>query len=354
MRAAVYHGPGDVRIETRPEPNAPRDDELLLEVLRVGICGSDASEFVDGPHFIPLHHRHHASGHHGPVVLGHEFVGRILAVGPAAPDFSPGQRVATGAVVWCGTCPWCREGKLNLCERYHTVGLHRDGGLAEYALAPARTCRVVPDGVADDAAAMAQPLAVALHAVRRGSIRPGEPVALIGVGGIGAFAALAIVGQGLGPLIAVDVDAARLATATSLGAKHIVLAGRADATAAIRALTGEQGAHVVIEASGTASGLETALAAVRRGGRVVLVGLQSAPRPLDLFDLCLREVEISTALAHVGELDLPEALEILAGSPALPPILLDRVIGLDALVDDGLRALAERRTRGKILIDPRR
>src|SRR6266849_9713628 len=118
MKAAVYHGRRDVRIEERPDPSGPGRGEVVLEVLMGGICGTDAGEFAHGPLLIPLDVRHPASGHRGPVILGHEFVGRIAAVGPEVEDLAVGQRVVPGAAWWCGQCRWCLEGRSNLCAQY--------------------------------------------------------------------------------------------------------------------------------------------------------------------------------------------------------------------------------------------
>jgi (R,R)-butanediol dehydrogenase/meso-butanediol dehydrogenase/diacetyl reductase len=351
MRAAVYHGPGDVRIESVPAPGAPGPGELVLEVLRGAICGTDSSEYAHGPHLIPLHERHPNSGHVGPLVLGHEFVGRVTAVGEGVSDFAVGDRVVTGAGVSCGDCDWCLAGRTNLCAHYYTLGLHTDGGLATAAKTPASICVAVPEDCTDDAAAMAQPLAVALHGLNRARVSPAETVVIIGVGGIGALMVGGAGGRGLEHVVAVDVDEGRLATARALGAAHTVDATREDPVQAIRELTGGSGAHAVIEASGAPASPGQALQMVRRGGRVVIVGLQSAPVPLDLFDVAMREVEITSALAHVCADDLPVALEILTRTD-LADNILDRVIPLDRLVDDGLRVLAERRAAGKILVDP--
>ena len=108
------------------------------------------------------------------MVLGHEFTGTVAAAGEGAGPLAPGTRVVSGAGVSCGECDWCAAGRTNLCARYQTLGLHLDGGLAELVRSPAAICRAVPDGLDDTAAAMAQPLAVALHAARRGGAGPGR------------------------------------------------------------------------------------------------------------------------------------------------------------------------------------
>jgi (R,R)-butanediol dehydrogenase / meso-butanediol dehydrogenase / diacetyl reductase len=352
VRAAVYHGPRDVRIESVPEPGPPDHGELIVEVLRGAICGTDSSEYVRGPHFVPLRERHAGSGHLGPIVLGHEFVGRVTTIGEGVEGFAVGDRVVSGAGASCGTCEWCRAGRTNLCAHYYTLGLHTHGGLAAVARTPASIAAKVPEACSDDAAAMAQPLAVALHGLNRGRVDAEEALVIIGAGAIGALMIGGAHGRGLHQVIAVDVDETRLATARELGAAHTINASTEDVVAAVHELTGGEGAHVVIEASGAPTSPGQAIAMVRRGGRVVIVGLQADPVSLDLFDVAVREIEISSALAHVCNSDLPEALDILARTD-LASIILDRVIPLERLVDDGLMALAEGRATGKILVDPR-
>ncbi len=174
---------------------------------------------------------------------------------------------------------------------------------------------------------------------------------MIGIGGIGSFIVAAAAARGVSPLIAVDIDLDRLETAQKLGADVTVDAGRCDVARAVLEATGGEGAQVVVEASGAARAPEIAVAAARRGGRVLIVGLQSMPSELDLFALTTREVGIATAVAHVCDVDLPESLELMAKGE-LADIVLDRVIPLDELVDEGIRPLTEGAARGKIVVDP--
>jgi threonine dehydrogenase-like Zn-dependent dehydrogenase len=341
MRAAVYHGRHDIRIESVPEPGDPGPGEVVLEVLRSAICGTDASEWAHGPLLA-----------RPPVTLGHEFVGRVAEVGDGVEDFRVGDRIVSGAGVSCGTCEWCRAGRINLCAAYYTLGLHANGGLAELVSTPASICRLVPEGCSDDAAAMAQPFAVALHAVRRSGVAPGQACAVIGVGGIGAFIIASAAAHDISPLIAVDIDDERLETARRLGADHTVNARDGDLAQLILESTGGEGAHVVIEASGAPEAPGAAIDATRRGGRILLVGLQSQPREIDLFALTVHEIEVTTTLAHVCDVDLPESLEIIS-SGDLASTVLDRVIPLEELVTEGIRPLAEGTARGKIVVDPK-
>jgi threonine dehydrogenase-like Zn-dependent dehydrogenase len=344
VRAAVFRAPGDVRIESVPEPAAPGPGELLIKVSKAALCGTDSAEWDHGPLLA-----------RPPVILGHEFTGTVVAAGPdvmgAEPGgFAPGSRVVSGAGISCGTCAWCIAGRTNLCASYQTLGLHRDGGLAEYVLSPASICRAVPDELDDVGAAMAQPLAVALHAARRGKVGPGRSCVVIGAGGIGAFIVAAAAALGAGPLVAVDIADGRLATAGELGATHLVNAERGDPVQAVLAAVGPDGAHVVIEASGAPASPAAALEMLRRGGDVVIVGLQAQPFVINLFDVATREVDLHGTLAHVCGEDLSAAVSVLAGTPLARTVLRD-VIPLGDLVDGGLRPLAERKAHGKIVVD---
>ena len=351
MIAAVYHAPGDVRVEDMPEPPDPTGADVILEVTRAAICGTDASEFAHAPKFFPIAAPHPFSGHEGPTIMGHEFTGHVVARAAHAAGMSVGDRVVCGAGVSCGACEWCLRGRTNLCARYYTLGLHCHGGLAPYVVTPASLCRAVPETCSDDAAAMAQPLAVALHALRRSGARAGQSLAVIGAGGIGSFLIGAAAASGFGELIAIDIDDARLANARDLGAAHTVNAQREDPVGAIRAATGE-GADVVLEASGAPRSPGIAIAAAKRGGTVLIVGLQAEPTALDLFAAATREIDIKSTLAHVCDEDLAAAVAML-DSTEFARIALGEVIGLSEIVPRGLVPLVQGTASGKLVVDVR-
>lgn len=347
MRAALYSGPGAVTVEEVPEPT-PGAGELLIEVSVASICGTDASEYGHGPVLVPLHEPHPVTGHGGPTILGHEFVGRVIAVDDV-PGFEVGDRVVSGAGASCGDCLWCREGRTNLCDRYYTIGIHTHGGLAERVVAPASTCRRVPDSLTDEAAVLAQPLAVAVHAVSRAAVTGSDSLAVVGVGGIGAFIVAAARHRGVERIIAVDVDDRRLHTAAALGAAVTVDARHHDPLTAILEATGGVGASVVAEVSGATTSFPLALSAVRRGGRILLVALHPGDTAVPLLDLNLGELDIVTTFAHVCGDDLPSALDVLVAGELARHVVGD-VIPLDRVVEDGLEVLSTGRASGKILV----
>jgi (R,R)-butanediol dehydrogenase/meso-butanediol dehydrogenase/diacetyl reductase len=298
---------------------------------------------------VPLSVRHPGSGHVGPTTLGHEFIGTVVEAAPSAREWL-GRRVACGAGVSCGECAWCRRGRTNLCARYYTLGLSTHGGLAHFVAAPATTLRAIPDSCSDLDAALAQPLAVGLHGVSRSGVRPGDTVVLLGAGAIGGFILAGLRGHD-GRVIALDLDAGRLAVARTLGATETVVIRPDTPATELRALVPD-GADVVIESSGAPGAAARSFALAAKGGTVLLVGLTKPPQALELADLVLREIDVRTTVAHVCNTDLPAALERLTTNP-LAAILVDRVVDLEDVVDGGFEPLATGQARGKILVAPR-
>ena len=350
MKAAVYHGAGDIRIENVPDPT-PGTGELLLEIHAVGICGTDVGEFVHGPMSYATA-GDPVTGHRGPLIPGHELSGRVVAGGPGSGEFEIGAVVASGAGISCGECFQCLAGRTNLCLRYSTVGLQRNGGLAQLCNVPAATCvDVSPYGLDEETAALAQPMAIAVHSMRRGRVGPGDAALVIGAGGIGAFLTYAVAESGARVTVA-DLDRGRLELARTLGAAETINPSGPGRLA--EALT-ELGVRptVVYEVTGGRGPLEEAIATVVPGGRVVVVGLQERPFELDFRRLTLSEVELIGTNAHVCGADLPEALRLLANRGGRWTDVAPTMIPLDRLVDDGVRPMADgRATRIKTLIDP--
>jgi (R,R)-butanediol dehydrogenase/meso-butanediol dehydrogenase/diacetyl reductase len=350
VKAAVYHGARDIRIEDVPEPE-PGPDELLLEIHAAGICGTDVGEFVHGPVAYALA-GHPVTGHRGPLIPGHELSGRVVGKGRGVEGFEIGAVVASGAGIACGECFQCRSGRTNLCLRYSTVGLQRNGALAQFCTAPASTClEVAPYGVDEETAALAQPMAIAVHSMRRGRLAAGETALVIGAGGIGAFLIYAAAEMGA-RVVAADLSPERLDLARSLGAAEVI---RPAEGTRIREAIEERGVlpSVVYEVTGTPRALSEAVDALHAGGRLVVVGLQAEPQPVDLRRLTLTEVEFIGTNAHVCGADLPEALRLLGARGGRWADVAPAILPLEELVPEGIRPMAEGRgTRVKTLIDP--
>ena len=350
MRAAVYHAQRDIRIETVPDPEI-RPDEVLLEVSTCGVCGTDAAEYAHGPFMFPVEREHPPSGHRGPMIPGHEFAGRVAEVGSEVQGLAIGEWVVTGAGVWCGECARCLAGKLNLCERYWTLGLQAHGGLAELCAVPAKTIvQAEPYDLEGDVLGLAQPLSIGVHSMRQGRPETGDAVAVVGVGGIGAFLTYALVNSGM-RVVASDLDAGRRAIAKGLGAEVVV-----DPTQASLADVLAQGGYdvsVMYEVTGSGPGLAAAIEALPTAARLVAVGLHEHAREIALRPLTLRENEIIGTNAHICTADMPESLRLLAARADSWRDLAPVALPLARLIDEALDPLAEgRSTRIKTLIDP--
>jgi (R,R)-butanediol dehydrogenase/meso-butanediol dehydrogenase/diacetyl reductase len=341
MLAVRWHARGDVRVEEVPPPAPPGPGELQLQVRWCGICGTDLEEWLSGPVFIPADAPHPVTGARAPLVLGHEFAGVVVAVGAGVTGPLPGQRVAVDTIVSCGSCHWCQRGEVTRCPALGALGLHGDGGLAELCNAPARMCLPVPDTVADDAAALAEPLAVAVRALRRGGLRPGERVAVVGAGAVGLMAVQAAAAFGAGSVAAVEPLPQRRALAVCLGAGRAVPPDDAGALEA----------DVAVECAGTPSAIQTALQALRSGGRAVLLGIVTEPAPIAPMDLVRGEKSLIGSLSHVWDEDFREALQLLGrGVVQAGPLITDR-IPLGAAMTGGLTLLRDEPERHlKILV----
>ena len=350
MRAAVYHGPRDIRIEHVPRPQ-PAPGELLVRVHANGICGTDASEYA-GAQMYPIAHRHPLTGHHGPLIPGHEFAGTVEEIGDGADGFAPGEPIVTGAALWCGVCPQCKAGRTSICAQYATVGLHRDGGLAEFVRVPAHIAfRAAPFGLGDDVAVLTQPMAIAVHALRRGMPSAGEHVLVVGAGGIGAFLVYALA-QARARVVAADVSPDRLAIAKRLGAMDTINAG--DAAALARALD-DLGfvPTTVFEVTGHDAGFASAIAAVDPGGRVIAVGIAKHPVAMDARRITTKEIAVIGTNALIGREDVPEAARLLAIEPGIWGDVAPEVIPLDRVVEDGIVPMLEGRAAHiKMLVSP--
>ena len=264
--AATLHGPEDLRMVERPlEPLAP--GMVRVRFGAGGICGSDMHYF-----------RHARTGDFvvtSPLILGHEVAGEIVEIAGEAPGLAVGDHVAVNPSRWCGHCARCREGRENLCENIYFMGSasktpHMQGGFASLFDATPEQCVKVPKDMPFAAAALAEPLAVCLHAVARAGSVEGKKAVLFGAGPIGLITMMAARLAGAAEIAVVDIAAAPLAFAKRLGADHAVDVSGGDE--GLKRLAAERGFEIAFEISGSPAGLASALASVRRGGTVVQLG----------------------------------------------------------------------------------
>jgi L-iditol 2-dehydrogenase len=292
MKAVYLHAAGDLRMHEEAVPALTGADEVLIKIAAVGVCGSDVHFYQRGrigPFVVEE-----------PLILGHECSGVVEQVGAEVRSLAPGDRVAIEPGIACRRCARCKEGRYNLCENQvvfmGTPPWH--GAFREYVTWPADFVFKLPAGVSLEDGAMIEPLAVGVHACRRGGVAPGVSAAVIGAGPIGLLALQAAAAYGAHPVIATDVISSRLGFARKLGA---LAAGAADAADQVREATGGQGADVVIETAGTIATIQQATQLVRAGGVVVLVGMPPEDQALlPVMDMLAREYDLRTVFRYAN------------------------------------------------------
>lgn len=350
MLAARWHGAGDVRVEQIDDPGAPPPGWVRIRVDACGICGTDVEEYQHGPVLIPTQ-PHPLSGRSAPLVLGHEPAGTIEAAGEGV-ELRPGTRVAVETNLHCGECWWCQRGQTQLCVNLASLGLMADGALAEVTLAPAAMCAPLADGVPVEHGALAEPLSVAVRAVRRGAVAPGSTVGIVGAGTVGQLALQVALRSGAERVVVVDRVAERRRLALDLGAAAAV--APEEAREAALDLTGGVGLDATFEVAGNAAAAAAAIALTRRGGRTVLLGVYDDTVPLSMIDMLMGEREVIASLSHTFADDFVEAVRMIgAGEVAVAPLITD-CVPLARVVEDGLMPLVNEPTAHlKVIVLPR-
>ena len=300
MRAAVLVAPKRFELQTRPMPH-PKADEVLVEIERVGICGTDMHIF----------HGHYAADKL-PLVPGHEFVGRVHENGADSKRFKVGQRVVVDINVGCGHCYWCRRNEILSCEAVQQIGISRDGAFCEYLAVPERLIIPVPDQMDAGLAALTEPVACVVRAARKAKMGLANSVVILGAGPIGNLHIQLMRLLGVAPIIAFDLSLERCQMAKEAGA-DAVTHDPAKLHALVYAMTDGRGADFVIESVGATSLYKEAFSLIRRGGHVAFFGITGANEtvPVDIVQTILREDSLKGSVAGMGE-DMHDALALLA------------------------------------------
>jgi threonine dehydrogenase-like Zn-dependent dehydrogenase len=340
MPAAVYQRPGVVEVEDRPVPR-PGPAQVLVEVDHCGICGSDIHLLLEG-----------WAGKPG-LIAGHEFTGTVAALGEGVTGWSLGDPVVGGPSPRCGRCRRCLEGKPAQCEERGSIVDDSDGAFARYIVVRAGSLIRLPAGITTRQAALAEPLAVALHGITRSGAVVGDSVMVIGAGPIGALSIAALVARGFGPVIAVEPGGRRQQLARSLGAAEVL---HPDDLALFPAWEpdrqSERAVHVVLECSGHRSAMEAGFNQLRRGGTLCLVGAGMEQPTFDPNRFILNELTVVGSFVYdLGGFD--QALALLADANFPTELLIEAEdVPLDGL-SDALAGLAAGRFAGKIMVVPR-
>ncbi|MDE0839140.1 MAG: galactitol-1-phosphate 5-dehydrogenase [Kiritimatiellae bacterium] len=336
MKAANLYAPADIRVEQVAVPE-PGEGEVLIRVKAVGVCGSDVSRLME------------TGTYTFPTIPGHEFGGEIVGLGAGVEDVPEGARVTVIPLIPCMTCEYCLIGEYTLCREYDYLGSRCDGAYAEYVKAPAKNVLLLPDDVDFEMAAMTDPISVALHAVKKLGIQPGDRVAVFGVGPIGFFSVQWAKALGAGDVIAVDIFPEKLAAAGAVGADVCINARETDAVAAIKELTDGKGVERSLEFAGSPITQEQCIRATAALGSTVWGGISHQPLNLSeqaVDDILRKELVIrgswnSSFAPFVS--DWENALAFMGRGKIVKGDVITHRLSLDEL-PDAIQMMLERKT----------
>ncbi len=325
MKAVRFIAPGrplELRQIPVPEPG-PRD--VLVRVRAAGICHSDAHYRAGKSRVEPL-----------PMTLGHEVAGVVERVGAEVSRFKPGDRVCLHYLATCGNCAYCNEGSEQFCVSGAMMGKYRDGGYAEYICMPARSAFLLPEEIPfDQGAIMMCSSATSLHALNKARLKPGETVAIFGLGGLGASAAQLARAFGARDVLAVDIKPAKLELARQLGAIPVNAAG-ADPVAELKRLTGGRGVDVALELIGLPLTMQQAVKSLAIKGRALLVGITDKSFEIAPYaDVLNKEAEIIGVSDHLAS-EIPLLIEWVRQGKLDLSRVITQTVPLDAGVINGV------------------
>lgn len=352
MKAAVWYAKNDVRVVDVPEPPNPGPGQVKVAVEWCGICGSDLHEYIAGPIFIPVDQPHPLTGDTAPLILGHEFSGKVVAVGEGVKNVKVGDRVAPDACQVCGECYWCKRNEYQCCEKLAFTGLMTAGAFAEYVNVPAYTIFKVPDNLGYEAAAVVEPLAVGMHAVRKAPVVLGDNVVVIGAGTIGLSTLQSAKAAGAAQVIVVEMAKARKEYAKKLGATHVLDPNEMDVVAEVFKLTGGIGADVTIECVGSHKTAPLAVEVTRRGGKAVSAGVYERPAEIQMNEIVFKEKHLIGSLGYNGE--FAPVMTLLADGRLQAEPMITGKIKIDDIVEKGFKELINNKDSNiKIIVTPK-
>ena len=341
MRQVVLTAPKQIEFRevAAPEAGNLKSDEVLLRILRIGICGSEIHSY---------HGQHPATFY--PVVQGHEYSAEVVAVGSAVRKVKPGDRVTGRPQLVCGECNPCKRGQYNVCSNLRVEAFQADGVAQDYFVIPEERVVALPEGMSPDYGAMVEPTAVAAHATSRPRALEGRNVVVSGAGTIGNLVAQFARARGAKRVVITDVSDYRLSKARECGIERTLNVAREPLDGKIAELFGDEGYQVAFECAGVESSVRSLMAAVEKGGDVVIVGVHAKDPAVSMFHLGEHELNLIGSMMYRHEDYLKAVEEISAGRIRLAPLVSNR-FPLEKYREAYEFIDANRETCMKVLID---
>lgn len=338
MRAARFYDKADIRIEEVELPKIKERDEVLVQPLWCGICGTDLHEYVVGPIVTPVV-PHPLTGATLPQVLGHEFSARVVEVGAEVTNVRPGDRVAIMPAIVCGRCDFCRRGLGHLCERFACTGLSAEtGGLSEYAVLKEYQVAKLPDAVSDVEGAVVEPASVAAYGIDRVGVHGGDVVLVTGAGPIGVLSAMYADALGAATVIIAEPNPNRAQLARAMDIGPVLDPTSDDFADLVAEVTSGHGVDVAAECSGTTPGLTTAMNSVRARGSIVQTGLHTKPATIDAMHLAAKDISYVGSWCYLIT-DWPRIIRLIAAGKYPVAKAVTAQIRLEDVVPRGFEVL---------------
>ena len=341
MRQVVLTAPKQIEFRevAAPEAGNLKSDEVLLRILRIGICGSEIHSY---------HGQHPATFY--PVVQGHEYSAEVVAVGSAVRKVKPGDRVTGRPQLVCGECNPCKRGQYNVCSNLRVEAFQADGVAQDYFVIPEERVVALPEGMSPDYGAMVEPTAVAAHATSRPRALEGRNVVVSGAGTIGNLVAQFARARGAKRVVITDVSDYRLSKARECGIERTLNVAREPLDGKIAELFGDEGYQVAFECAGVESSVRSLMATVEKGGDVFIVGVHAKDPAVSMFHLGEHELNLIGSMMYRHEDYLKAVEEISAGRIRLAPLVSNR-FPLEKYREAYEFIDANRETCMKVLID---
>ena len=355
----MWYARNDVRVVETEEPKTSAG-MVKIKIKWCGICGSDLHEYLGGPIFIPTDEAHVLSGEKAPVILGHEYSGEVVEVGEGVSRVKKGDRVVVEPLRTCKPaktdeqCPACKEGRSNLCSNLGFHGLHGGGGgFAEFTTFYEDCVHKMPDSLSYEDAALVEPMAVALQSVRQADFKVGQTALVMGAGPIGLCTIEMLKASGAKKIFVMQRESIRQEYALKHGADSVLDPNKVDIAEEVRRLTGSVGVDAAFDTTGVKSGIDSAIAATKSGGTIVITSIWEEPVAFDFNSIVFTEKKLVGTLVYRND-EYPATIKLIADKRINTEGFITKKIHLEDIVEDGFGTLTgpDKKEQIKIMVTP--
>ncbi len=336
MKAAVFKGTREITIEDRPIPEIGEND-VLVRVAYCGICGSDVQAYKMG-------------NYPEDIVIGHEIVGYIEKVGRNVDNLEEGACVVVNALIPCGECFYCRQGRSNLCNSLDQVGITRDGGLAEYISVPSRAIHELADDKDLYKYTLVDPLSNVLHAIYLSSFKPLNITLVQGAGPIGLLTINVLKNFGARKILVSEISPMRLELAKRIGASHLINPLEENIFEVIDSETDGEGVDIIFDCTGAPEAIQANATLVRKGGEIIVIGICEVPVNFDFFTLVYHEITIKGSYAQ-RIIEYDDAIKMIQKHNIRYRDVITKIVSLDSVIDAFKILASKKPIEGKIVVN---